>query len=82
MEVDWRKHPHASTKSITELEEEIFLSAVDKGALVIRGSWFYAEPDAAHDKMFFRASFAAAPADKIQEAIRRFGEALRESFQL
>lgn len=32
--------------------------------------------------MFFRASFAAAPSDKIQEAIRRFGEALRESFQL
>lgn len=82
LQVDWRKHPHASTKSITEIEEEIFLAAVDKGALVIRGSWFYAEPDAKHENMFFRASFAAAPSDKIQEGIRRFGEAVRESFQL
>ncbi|KAL1637191.1 Aromatic/aminoadipate aminotransferase 1 [Neofusicoccum ribis] len=82
LQIDWRKHPHASSKSITEIEEEIFLKAVDKGALVIRGSWFYAEPDAKHESMFFRASFAAAPSGHIQEAIRRFGEALRESFEL
>jgi len=32
--------------------------------------------------MYFRATFAAAPADKVGEAIRRFGEALRIEFKL
>lgn len=32
--------------------------------------------------MFFRTTFAAAPADKITEAIKRFGEALRAEFGL
>ncbi|KAL1383841.1 aromatic amino acid aminotransferase 1 [Phyllosticta capitalensis] len=82
LQIDWRKHPHASTKSLTELEDEIFMLIIDHGALVMKGSWFYAEPDAAHDTMFFRATFAAAPADKIQEAIHRFGDAIRHSFKL
>lgn len=48
----------------------------------MRGSWFYAERDVEHDTMFFRATYAAAPSDKIQEAIRRFGLAIRENFGL
>jgi len=82
MQIAWQKHPHASTKSITELEEEIFLTSIDHGALVMRGSWFYAQNDVAHDTLFFRATYAAAPFEQIQEAIRRFGEAVRESFGL
>ncbi|KAF2146858.1 uncharacterized protein K452DRAFT_283059 [Aplosporella prunicola CBS 121167] len=82
LKIEWQKHPHAHEKSIPELEEEIFLASIDHGALVMRGSWFYAENDIAHDTMYFRATYAAAPFDKIQEAIRRFGEALRESFKL
>lgn len=48
----------------------------------MRGSWFLAEKNIAHDTMFMRATYAAAPSDKINEAIRRFGEAVRESFGL
>jgi aromatic amino acid aminotransferase I len=82
MRIEWQKHPHASTKSILELEEEIFMSSIDHGALVMRGSWFYANKDDEHDTLFFRATYAAAPFEQIQEAIRRFGEALRASFGL
>ena len=32
--------------------------------------------------MFFRATYAAVPAEKLQEAIRRFGDAVRVSFGL
>lgn len=58
------------------------MAVIEHGALVMRGSWFYAEKDVEHDTMFFRATYAAAPFEKIQEAIRRFGEAVRESFRL
>jgi aromatic amino acid aminotransferase I len=82
LQIDWRKHPHASTKSLKEIEAEIFMASIDQGALLMRGSWFYAESDIEHDTMFLRATYAAAPSDKIHEAIRRFGEAVRESFGL
>lgn len=82
IQVYWRKHPHANQKSVKEIEQEIFLAGVEHGALVMRGSFFYAEADAKHDTMFFRTTYAAAPPDKIEEAIRRFGEAVRASFGL
>jgi len=80
MRIDWAKHPLAGSKTIEEIEEDIFMRSIDHGSLVMRGSFFYAEQDVPHDTLFFRATYAAAPADKIDEAIRRFGEAVRESF--
>jgi aromatic amino acid aminotransferase I / 2-aminoadipate transaminase len=81
MQVDWHKHPHAKTKDIIEIEEEIFLAAVDQGVLVSRGSWFTAERADFHPTdMFFRATFAAASEEKMTEAIERFGGALRKNF--
>ncbi|KAH7129259.1 pyridoxal phosphate-dependent transferase [Dactylonectria macrodidyma] len=82
LQIDWRKHPNASSKTITELEHEIFMSSIDHRALVIKGSFFYANKDEKHDTLFFRTTFAAAPSDKIHEAIRRFGDAVRSSFGL
>ncbi|KAF2836494.1 PLP-dependent transferase [Patellaria atrata CBS 101060] len=82
LRVNWRLHPSAGTKSITEIEEEIFMNNIENGTLLMRGSWFYADRDAEHDTMFFRATYAAAPFDKIEEGIRRFGESLRKSFKL
>lgn len=32
--------------------------------------------------MFFRATYAAATPENMTEAIRRFGEAVRDSFQM
>jgi len=76
-------HPSYATTSYIDLEEQIFLAAVEKGVLISRGSWFTAERDGYVPKdMFFRATFAAATEDKMTEAIERFGLAVRESFGL
>ena len=82
LRVDYTKHPHHPAKSFAELEEEIFMTCVNHGTLVIKGSIFSADAHAEHNAMFFRATFAAAPFDKIDEGIKRFGEAIRESFGL
>jgi aromatic amino acid aminotransferase I len=63
------------------VEESIFQAAIDQGVLVSRGTWFLAGEIEPTD-MFFRATFAAAPGDKIQEAIKRFGETLRAQFNI
>jgi len=82
MKVDYSKHPAYGKKSFAEIEEAIFMCSIKHRALVAKGSYFYADASAKHDDMFFRATYAAAPFDKINEAIRRFGEALREEFVL
>ncbi|KAK2602234.1 hypothetical protein N8I77_008784 [Diaporthe amygdali] len=80
--VDWRKHPHASVKTQAEIEEDIWREAITKGVLVARGSWFNANGDLPCEEIFYRTTFAAASLDKIEEAMRRFGGALKKSFQL
>ena len=82
IKIDWQKHPLKEKKSLLEIEDEIFLAAIDKGTLTSKGSWFRAETDNPGDGMFFRTTFAAAPADQVGEAIERFGAALRAVFQL
>lgn len=86
IKVKYPLHPEASTKSLLQIEEEIFNLCIDKGVLVGRGSWFRAEPNspaaAATQDMFFRTTFAAATPENMAEAIRRFGEAVRESYRL
>lgn len=62
-----------------EIEEQIFQASIARGVLTAKGSWFRAERDHGTE-MFVRMTFAAAPADDITEAIRRFGEALRSCF--
>lgn len=81
--MNWHLHPYAKTKTLSEIEEEIFLAAVDEGVLVSKGSWFIAERNGfVQTEMFFRATFAAAAEDKMTVAIERFGAALRASFGL
>ncbi|KAK4240007.1 hypothetical protein C8A03DRAFT_31847 [Achaetomium macrosporum] len=82
LKVDHEQHPHASTKSILENEEEIFNSCISKGVLVARGSWFRAEQDTPPSGLYFRATFAAANPRNMREAIRRLGEAIRESYKM
>ena len=84
MQVHWRQHPAAATKSVADLEMDIFERCIAKGVLVVRGSLFLADDvePSAEDDMFFRATYAAASEPEITEAIRRFGEALREEFGL
>jgi aromatic amino acid aminotransferase I len=80
MKVDHTRHPDANKRSILEIEEDIFNRCIEKGVLVVRGSWFRAEHDTVPTDMFFRATYAAATPENMTEAIRRFGEAVRESF--
>jgi aromatic amino acid aminotransferase I len=82
MQIDFRKHPSYPEKSIESIEEGIFMRVIEHGALVMRGSWFYADAEETHDTLFFRATYAAAPGEKIEEGIRRLGEAVREEFGL
>jgi aromatic amino acid aminotransferase I len=82
LKVNHELHPHASTKSILEMEEEIFNRCIAKGVLVARGSWFRAEQNAPPSGLYFRTTFAAATPENMTEAIRRLGEAVRESFKM
>ena len=82
IKIDWQRHPSKESKSMPDTEDEIFHASIDRGALISKGSWFRAETDNPGNDMFFRTTFAAAPADKVQEAIKRFGEALRAVFHL
>ncbi|KAF1959218.1 PLP-dependent transferase [Byssothecium circinans] len=82
MQIDFKQHPDYPEKSIETIEEEIFMQNIEQGALLMRGSWFYANADDRHDTLFFRATYAAAPAEKIEEGIRRFGESIRREFGL
>ncbi|BCS26590.1 aminotransferase-like domain-containing protein [Aspergillus puulaauensis] len=82
IEVDWKKHPEiTSGKTRDAIEETIFGAAVSNGVLVSRGSWFKAA-GRSEERMFFRATFAAASEENITEAIKRFGDSLRTEFKL
>ncbi|PSN69683.1 aromatic amino acid aminotransferase 1 [Corynespora cassiicola Philippines] len=84
MKVDVKKHPRFGELRVEEIEERVFMRVIEHGALVMRGSWFLAEPGEGlgGERLFFRATYAAAPAQKIEEGIRRLGEAVREEFGL
>ncbi len=83
--IEWHKHPKfdgdTSPTKLREIEDSIFQAAIGKGVLCSLGSWFRAQKGTDTD-VFFRTTFAAAPADKVEEAISRFGEALREDFEI
>jgi aromatic amino acid aminotransferase I len=84
--LNWHKHPKfnpadTSADALLATEENIFLAAIERGVLCAKGSWFRAQRGTDTD-MFFRTTFAAASSGDIAEAMRRFGEALREEFGL
>jgi aromatic amino acid aminotransferase I len=79
--LNWHLHPHAKTRQIIDIEDEIFHAAIEQGVLVSRGSWFAAEKfNFVPKDLFFRATFAAASEEKMTEAIERYGVAVRASF--
>lgn len=87
LEVDWTLHPLAGrVKSgewiMQDLEEHIFQRMIEEKCLLIKGSFFLADRNQALDKLFYRATYAAAPSDRIREAVRRCGVALKSEFGL
>ena len=82
IKIDWQKYPSKEGKSVLEIEDEIFHAAIERGTLMSKGSWFRAETGNPGDGLFFRTTFAAAPADKVAEGIARLGHTLRDAFEL
>lgn len=82
IKIDWQKHPSKASKSLLDIENEIFHAAIDRGTLTSKGSWFRAETSNPGNEVFFRTTFAAADDDQVAEAISRFGNALRAVFHL
>ncbi|KUJ23980.1 PLP-dependent transferase [Mollisia scopiformis] len=83
LKVDHTKHPAVSTKPLLDIEEEIYLAAVEEGVLVAKGSWFIAQRGGfVSQELFFRATFAAESEEKMAFAIERFGVAVRKNFGL
>jgi len=75
--------PAYKTKTLLEIEDEIFLASVDQGVLMSKGTWFISSRhDFVPETLFFRATFAAATEDKMIQAIERFGVAVRDCFGL
>ncbi|KAI5809303.1 pyridoxal phosphate-dependent transferase [Pyronema omphalodes] len=78
MNLDISKYP--GNKTPKEIEEEVFAKAIKECVLVTPGSYFLADQETEMKKVFFRATFAAAEFGAMNEAIRRFGVAIREVF--
>ncbi|KAI5786391.1 aromatic amino acid aminotransferase-like protein [Peziza echinospora] len=75
-------HPEFGQRTFLSIEQEIFQTAIANKVLISPGSWFCAERDVPITQIFFRATFAAASADAMEEAIRRFGDAVKKSYRL
>ncbi|KAK2005114.1 aromatic amino acid aminotransferase [Colletotrichum falcatum] len=82
LKIDHSAHPDGPSRSLLEVEEEIFNSCIDKGVLCARGSWFRTEQDTPLKDLFFRATFASASEKDMDMAIQRLGAAIRESFRI
>jgi aromatic amino acid aminotransferase I len=82
LKVNHELHPSANKLDLRQLEQAIFDSCISKSVLVACGSWFHTEKDKPLPGLFFRATYASASEQDMVEAVRRFGEAIRESFQI
>lgn len=84
--VDYKTHPlyEAGKANAEEIEERLFQAIIANKALVMKGSYFVADDDVDRRPAdaYFRATFAAAPFDMIEEAVKRVGEALRKEFEI
>ncbi|KIW92125.1 uncharacterized protein Z519_07109 [Cladophialophora bantiana CBS 173.52] len=89
--VDITKHPLYKSRcnsegqvdyaTLVEIEDAMFLAAAEQSVLIAKGSWFRAQRGS-DTELFCRTTFAAAPAEKIVEAISRVGAAIRKEFGL
>ena len=85
IKVDITRHPDyvvgMGHEKFLAIEENVFLAGVKENVLMARGSWFRAE-HGTDEALHLRMTFAASPSNKIEEAMRRVGEALRAEFGL
>ncbi|KAF2112248.1 pyridoxal phosphate-dependent transferase, partial [Lophiotrema nucula] len=65
-----------TSQSLLAIEDQVYQQARTNGVLLSKGSWFTGDPTSTTN-VAFRITFAAAPESDLQEAARRFGEAVR-----
>ncbi|KAJ6031110.1 aromatic aminotransferase Aro8 [Penicillium herquei] len=90
IKVDWRSHSLAAVYSkadheagniLLEIEDRIYSTALKKGVLCCKGSAFHAG-GVQSCEMYFRVTYATASLPQIEEAIARFGMAIKEEFEV
>ncbi|CCF57788.1 hypothetical protein KAFR_0D01420 [Kazachstania africana CBS 2517] len=94
---DGAKHPEFTTKFKSDpllLESYLYEKAVESGVIIAPGSWFITDgetipPQPKESKesnnpnsVFFRGTFAAVAADKLNESLKRFGQVLHDEFKV
>jgi aromatic amino acid aminotransferase I len=80
--INWQLHPSAEMLGPKDIETEIWNATAKAGTLIVPGSWFQPDPTLTLSTMFFRINYASLQPELMPEATKRFGDALRESFQL
>ncbi|KAI5210419.1 putative aromatic aminotransferase Aro8 [Aureobasidium subglaciale] len=79
------KDDAARQQNLLDIEHAIFETATEEQVLVAKGSFFKTalyKDGPVDDGVYFRMTFAAAPEDQIEEAVRRFGVAIKREFGL
>ncbi|KAF4983383.1 hypothetical protein FDECE_17310 [Fusarium decemcellulare] len=81
IKLDHTKHPDYPRRAITDIEDELFHTAIENGVLFASGCWFRAEPHTTPNELFVRVTFASASGETMSTAIQRLSAAIRKSFR-
>lgn len=90
--IDSSRHPHFCSlfeSNPSLVEQHIYEKCVANGVLVALGSWFKVngpecmQPKICHGtNITFRGTFAAVDPKRMEQALKKFGETLREEFEV
>ncbi|ETS83597.1 hypothetical protein PFICI_05473 [Pestalotiopsis fici W106-1] len=88
IKVAWQQHPSIADAAagspghdeMLAIEDSIYQNAMKRGVMCCKGSAFCVNDQ--EKDMFFRATFATASFQQMEEAIARFGGAISAEFQL
>ncbi|TVY18629.1 Aromatic amino acid aminotransferase [Lachnellula arida] len=80
LKIDHLKHPLSRQLEPSAIEDLIYAESIKERALVLRGSWFRAEPSAQMEDVNFRITFASSTFEEMDLAVKRFGSALKRCF--
>lgn len=87
LRLNWQKHPLLRVELkemeredlLSEIAERINSNAIENGVQVIEGLLF-ASNQKPNGELQFRLTFAAAPAEHFEQALKALGDAVRQEF--